>query len=322
MRVIVYGVGAIGGVVSAALARSGAEVIGIARGKMLEAIRANGVRLRSPEVDVSVAVTVVGSPAEIDFRPDDAILLCMKTQDTMPALEALRQAGVHEQPIFCLQNGVSNEPMALRFFPNVHGVTVMMPATFLVPGEVNTHAYPRFGLFDIGRYPNGTDAADEALAALMNAANIAAYADPKVMESKHGKLLLNLGNITGAAFGPQADDKVLRRAMMDEAKRVFDAARIDWRDVSEADPRRQELLKTGEIKGGPAMSNSTLQSLLRGNGVETDYLNGEIAFQGRKAGVPTPLADAMIALAVRMQREKLGPGSLSLAETMARLGLG
>ncbi|MCA2013263.1 ketopantoate reductase family protein [Cereibacter sphaeroides] len=321
MRVIIFGVGAIGGVVAAALARSGAEVIGIARGKMLEAIRANGVRLRSPEVDVTVPVEVVASPAEITFRPDDAILLCMKTQDTMPALEALRQAGVHEQPIFCLQNGVSNEPMALRFFPNVHGVTVMMPATFLVPGEVNTHAYPRFGLFDIGRYPAGTDAADEALAALMDAANIAAYVDPKVMASKHGKLLLNLGNITGAAFGPDTDDKALRQAMMAEAKAVFAAAGIDWKDVSGADPRRQELLKIGEIKGGPDMSNSTLQSLLRGNGVETDYLNGEIAFQGRKAGVPTPLADAMIAIAVRMQREGITPGSLSLPDTMASLGL-
>lgn len=39
MRIIIHGVGAIGGVVAAALLDSGQEVIGIARGRMLEAIR-------------------------------------------------------------------------------------------------------------------------------------------------------------------------------------------------------------------------------------------------------------------------------------------
>ena len=97
-------------------------------------------------------------PAEIDWRADDAILLTMKTQDTLPALERLRAAGVAGQPIFCVQNGVANERMALRRFPNVHGVTVMMPASFLSPGEVAAFSTPRHGIFDIGRFPRGSDA--------------------------------------------------------------------------------------------------------------------------------------------------------------------
>ncbi len=51
MRIIVYGVGAIGGVLAGALARSGAEVIGIARGRMLEAVQQKGLRLMSPDLD-------------------------------------------------------------------------------------------------------------------------------------------------------------------------------------------------------------------------------------------------------------------------------
>ena len=97
----------------------------------------------------------VGDPAGIDWRADDAILLTMKTQDTAPALERLRAAGVAGQPIFCVQNGVANERMALRRFPNVHGVTVMMPASFLTPGEVAVFSTPRHGIFDIGRVPRG-----------------------------------------------------------------------------------------------------------------------------------------------------------------------
>ena len=48
MRFIIYGVGAIGGTFAAALARAGHEVIGIARGQMLEAIRkAGGLTFRT-----------------------------------------------------------------------------------------------------------------------------------------------------------------------------------------------------------------------------------------------------------------------------------
>lgn len=43
MRIIIHGVGAIGGVVGAALVEAGHEVLGIARGRMLEAIRERGL---------------------------------------------------------------------------------------------------------------------------------------------------------------------------------------------------------------------------------------------------------------------------------------
>lgn len=322
MRVIVYGMGAIGGVIAAGLARSGAEVIGIARGRMLEAVRAGGLRLRTPDVDAVVPVPVVATPAEIAFRPDDAILLCMKTQDTPPALDALRLAGVTEQPIFCTQNGVANEGMALRLFPNVHGITVMLPATYLTPGESISYCTPRFGMFDIGRYPSGSDEADRALALLLTEANFAAFATDAVMASKYGKLLLNLGNISGAAHGAGAEDGTLRQALRREAEAVLAAAGIPWTEVGTSDPRRALHVNLRPVPGAPAMSNSTLQSLQRGGGVETDYLNGEICLLGRLHGVPTPLNAAMMDLASRMLRDGVAPGSVPLPETLAALGLG
>ena len=45
-RFVVYGVGAIGGTIAAALARAGEDVVGIARGAQLEAIRRDGLLLR------------------------------------------------------------------------------------------------------------------------------------------------------------------------------------------------------------------------------------------------------------------------------------
>lgn len=323
MRVIVMGVGAVGGVVAAALARSGTEVIGIARGAMLRAIRdQGGLHLRSPEVDERVPLTCVETPDQIAFRPDDAILMTMKTQDSLPALQALRRAGVRDQPIFCLQNGVANEGMALRLFPHVHGVTVMMPATYLTPGECVTHCLPQFGMFDLGRYPAGHDAADSALAAALEAANFAPFVKPRVMESKYGKLLVSLGNICGAAFGEEAGVAALRQALADEGKAVLAAAGIGWEDVGSADPRRAIHTRFQPVDGVGGMASSTLQSLLRGGSVETDYLNGEISLLGRMHAIPTPLNDAMVALATRMTVEGIAPGSLDPADTLAALGLG
>ena len=170
MRTIVYGVGAIGGTVAAALALSGQEVVGIARGAQLAAVRAGGLLLRTPEASTRARFPCVADPEEIAFGPDDAILLTMKTQDTPAALERLRAAGVAGQPIFCVQNAVANERMALRHFASVHGVTVMMPASFVTPGEVVVTSSPRYGIFDIGRYPAGSDADDARLAAALDAA--------------------------------------------------------------------------------------------------------------------------------------------------------
>jgi 2-dehydropantoate 2-reductase len=85
MRVIVYGVGAIGGTIAAAVALSGQEVVGIARGAQLDAIQRGGLLLRTPERTARAQFPCVSDSSEIDLRSDDFILLTMKTQDTLAA---------------------------------------------------------------------------------------------------------------------------------------------------------------------------------------------------------------------------------------------
>jgi len=63
MRVVVCGVGAVGGVLAAALTRAGTEVIGIARGAQLDAIRENGLLVRSPNEDFAARFDCAASPS-------------------------------------------------------------------------------------------------------------------------------------------------------------------------------------------------------------------------------------------------------------------
>lgn len=315
MRVVVYGVGAVGGVLAAALTRAGTEVIGIARGAQLEAIRTTGLRMRSPEEDFVARFDCVASPRDIAFRPDDVIFVTMKTQDTEAALDELRSAGVSGHHIFCFQNGVANETMALRRFPNVHGVTVMMPCSYLEAGRVSVRAEPKFGLFDIGRFPKGADEIDHAVAGLLDASNFGAFVLDDVMQSKYGKLLLNLANMVEAAVGPGIDTKHLRTLVRAEGEAVLRHAGIAWIDVGAANPRRDTMMRTTEVPGEDRPGGSTVQSLNRATGrVESDYLNGEIALIARQTGIGAPLNEALATLGARLAREGRGAGSMSVSD--------
>lgn len=320
MTFIIYGVGAIGGTIAGRLARSGQPVSGIARGKQLEALRRDGLLLRTPDGDIRARFPVVDDPTRLTVGPDDVIILSMKGQDTTEALARLRAAGVTTQPVVCAQNGVDNERTALRLFPNVYGMTVILPADFIRPGEVAAFGTPKSGLFDIGRYPEGRDATADAVAAALSKAGFAAFVQDDVMASKYGKLLSNLGNVLDAAAGGEAGEKsdILKRARA-EAEAVYRAAGIPLTGAgSPEDTRRRDNVRVGAIPGTDRVGSSTAQSLARSTGtIETDYFNGEIALLGRIHNVSVPVNAALTALGHKLVADKVAPGSMSLADVEA-----
>lgn len=315
MRIIVYGVGAIGGTVAAALSLSGREVVGIARGAQFEAIQADGLRLRSPTANRVARFRCVPDPCDLELVRDDMVLLAMKSQDTLPALERLRTAGLDEQPVFCLQNGVTNERLALRRFSNVHGATVMIPSLYRIPGEVAAFCAPKLGFLDFGRYPTGADEADDSLADALLGASIEAFVSSDVMAGKFGKLLMNLGNVMQAALEVPEVPPELARLVRAEGARALEAAGIRWVDIMNDNPAKHELIRQKAVDGVENVGWSTRQSLVRGaNSIETDYLNGEIVLLGRLHGVPTPLNAALTRLGRKLAADGAGPGRMSRAE--------
>lgn len=320
-RFIVYGVGAVGGVVAGALAVSGQTVIGVARGARQKALHTSGMTLINPAGRKHVAFECVRAASQIAFRPDDAILLTVKGQGTQAALDDLRTAGVTGQPVFCLQNGVANERTALRIFPNVHAVNVMLPCEYSTPDETIAWCSPNYGNFDIGRYPGGMDEADESLGQALTPGGIGGYPTDDVMPFKYGKLIMNLENIVEAALGRGVDDGTLAEVLLAEGRRVLDRAGIRWTAVDSTDPRR-ELMKSGEVPGKTRIGGSTSQSLVRGAGsVETDYLNGEIVLLGRLHGIATPANSFASDLAARLARDRCPQGSVSPGDFARGLGL-
>jgi 2-dehydropantoate 2-reductase len=315
MRVIVYGLGAIGGAIAARLASAGTSVIGIARGGMLDAVRSQGgLELVTFESSSLVPMSVVSHPDDIEWQKDDVVMLTMKSNDTEAALQALASAGVHSQLIICAQNGVANEVMALRQFPNVVAMVVMMPAQYLEAGKVIAPGAPKIGLFDLGNFPTGTDKVPAELVDALSTAGFGCEVRSDAMAGKYGKLLLNLGNIVEAALGKGARQGDWNKRARQEGELVLKAAGIDFYSLDKDNPRRK-FMKIAEIPGYTRVGSSSTQSLLRGTGaLETDYLNGEIVMLGRMHSVKTPVNAGFVRVARKMIHDGTAPGDFPEAE--------
>ncbi len=335
MRFIVLGAGGIGATIGARLLQAGADVVLIARGAHLDALTARGLHFIAPDGDYQLPVHAVGSPAQVDWRDGDVVLLCVKSQQTEAALRALGSALAGRGlsvPLICAQNGVANERLALRFVQRVYAMVVNLPALHLEPGVVITHAVGG-GILDLGRFPLGTDTLACEVADWLTRAGFSCRADERAMGWKYAKLLMNLGNAVQAAVtgtdpadaspaGADADEAMRRigRLTRAEALACYAAAGIDCASRDEVRARHRGTYRMVDIEGHPRLGGSSWQSVRRGTGdIETDYLNGEIVMLGGLHGVPTPANRICQQLGWQMVRDGLPVGAFSAEAVLASI---
>jgi 2-dehydropantoate 2-reductase len=323
MRYIIYGAGAVGGVVGGRLFQAGHDVVLIGRGPHLDALRRDGLRLRLPDEDVRLPVPAVAHPRAIAFRPDDVVVLTMKTQDTEAALRDLEAAAGTDVAVVCCQNGVENERRAARRFERVYGMVVWLPATFLEPGTVECATLPPCAVLDIGRYPTGVDDTAARIAADVGSARMLSRPRERIMRHKYAKLLTNLGNGVQAITGEWPDreaGRLLQDLLRREALACYAAAGIDYASDEEVRAEILAHLRFGPLPGRPRTGGSTWQSLMRGaTTLEVDYLNGEIVLLGGLHGVPTPANALVQRIANRLAAAGEKPGRYTSAELLTML---
>jgi len=283
MRYIVIGAGAIGGTIGGRLFASGHEVVLIARGAHLDALRSRGLRLATPDGTSTLDIPAIGSPGELALRQDDVLILATKTQDAEPVLaewawQPVRGVTVPHGtapdetvaadtlPVVCAQNGVASERIALRRFRRVYGMCVWLPATHLA------------------NLSNATEA------------------------------------VCGHDAWLHATE--LRRRVTAEGRAVLDAAGIGYARERESAELRADQVQVVPVNGAERVGGSSWQSLTRGTGsIEADFLNGEIVLLGREHGVPTPLNEVLQRLANQAARDHRAPGSSTPDEVMALAAL-
>ncbi|MET0578470.1 MAG: 2-dehydropantoate 2-reductase, partial [Ilumatobacteraceae bacterium] len=316
-RFVVYGAGAVGGVVGGRMFEHGHDVVLVARGDHGRAIAEHGLTVEWPEGSVTLPVPVVADAAGLTFRPGDVVLVAVKSQDTAGVVAALVDHAPPDTPIVCVQNGVANEPVFLRWFRSVHGVTVMAPTEHLEPGVVRSNAAGAMALLDIGRWPSGVDDVDRHVARAFRASGFASVPRPDIARWKHTKLLVNLGNVVDALCPHDDDARRLMALARREGVAVLAAAGIDHVSTEEDRARRGDLLRQPDVPGRARSGSSTWQSLLRGTSLEVDHLNGEIVRLGRLHGVATPVNEVLQHSARRAGAAGRAPRSVAAADLLA-----
>jgi 2-dehydropantoate 2-reductase len=289
MRIAVMGTGGVGGYFGARLVQGGHDVAFIARGRQLAALRASGLRVRSPLGDVHLPeVVATDDPATLD--PVDLVLFGVKLWDTEQAAEQIRPLLGPDTGVVSFQNGVVKDDILRGVLGAEHvlGGVCYIAATIAEPGVIE-HSGTLARLV-LGEYGGRQSARVEAFRAACADAGIEAEISDDIERAIWQKFvfLVALSGSTSLArtpIGPIRDNPRSRAWLRDVLDEVVQVARAQGVDLPKnyADDR---LAFVDSVS--PGMTSSMHHDLERGNRLEVAWLSGDVVDRGRALGVPTP----------------------------------
>lgn len=296
MRIAVFGAGAVGGYFGARLADGGRDVVFIARGRHLDAIRQTGLRIESPNGNLTIhPAQAADDPASVG--PVDYLMFAVKLFDTEAVAEACRPMVGPDTTVLALQNGVETEEILGRVLGERHvlGGTVYISAVVAEPGLIRqTGGFARmiFGELDGSMSKRG-----KAFEAACKAAGIDAVFSPAVTTEIWMKfiVLVALSGATTVTRKPvgllraDPDTRMLLYNAIAEAVAVGRARGVTL--PGDAVERQMAVLDGWP----PEMVASMLHDLDGGRRMELDHFSGAVARLGRQYGVPTPVHDTLYA---------------------------
>ena len=331
MRIAVVGAGAIGGYLGARLCLAGEEVTFIARGRNLEAIATDGMRLIEEDGEERVARAAVAASAR-EAGPHDLVLLAVKAHQVSALAPEAPALFRPETPVVTLQNGVPwwffyrlegpHEGRTVRSVDpagsigehiesrRVIGAVVYPACELLAPGRVKVVEGNRFALGepDGERTPRIARIA-ESFARAGFKAPVSTDIRSEIWLKLWGNLAFNpVSALTHATLAEICDfplTRALAAAMMEEARIVAEKLGV-----------RVRISIERRIAGAAAMGahkTSMLQDVEAGRALELDALTGAVVELARLTDTPTPTIDAIHACAALLAA-KLGatPGRLRI----------
>jgi len=293
MRIAFMGSGGLGGYFGARLCKGGADVHFIARGKHLQAMRSEGLRVEGPEPIRVAPVKATDDPREVGAV--DFVMLCVKLWDTEAALQQIRPLVGSGTTIISFQNGVLKDQSLSAAFPRpqIMGGVGYVAATIDRPGVIRqTGPMQRllFGEFDGSRSPRG-----EALLAACLAGGINAELSGNILRDIWQKyvFLVGLSGTTSTIrkpIGPIRGNAQTRAFLLDVMREVVAVGRAHGVDLAE-DYAEVRLQLADDVAYD--MTSSMHHDLERGNRLEIRWLSGGVVELGQRKGVPTPLNRAI-----------------------------
>jgi 2-dehydropantoate 2-reductase len=300
MRIAVIGAGGIGAIYGASLAKAGADVVFVARGAHLEAMRTRGLRIEGDRGEIVIspaqATDDIGGIGVVDY-----VLFCVKLWDVESAGAQLRPIVGPGTAVIPLQNGVDTAERLIAILgpEPVMGGTAFVTGAIVAPGVVRqTATYQRmtFGELDGGNRERG-----KRLSELCAAAGFEGVLSPDIRVPIWEKFLLlvplsGLNALTRLPLGkwrPDPDLMALFESALSETVAVGRAEGVPLSDDNAEQARA--MMRAMPDYHMTSMGND----LVRGSRLELPWFAGKVAELGRKHGIATP-ANAFIYTALKL----------------------
>ena len=347
MKILCFGAGAVGCLVSGRLAACGNNVTLMARPEPAEALRTHGLTLQTPDGSTLYArPRILTDPSELrdDEAPPDLILIAVKAYDTAAVAGMLPLVYGPATSVLSLQNGLGNEELLSAVVGEGKVVAGSFTLSVSMPQVGMVHQHTGSGgvaLAEIQPLENR----QSLLLSLFALAGLRVCACPDWRAMKWSKVLLNLlANASCALLEMTpaevfADPRLFRveRCAFREACRVMrrlglapaDLPGYPVRLLSTAmglpAPLARPLLAPRVAGGRGDKLPSLALDLARGKGrSEVGFLNGAVARAAAECGVPAPVNAFLAETLEAVTAGRLDPGRYARnpAALLADLGRG
>ena len=299
MRIGVMGAGSIGSYFGGALALAGNEVVLIARGEHLAAIRRHGLKIQTDNGLLTVpcggSLSATDNPSQVGAV--DLALLTVKTYQNEAAIPAMLPMIGRDSTVLCLQNGIDSYQAAAE----VVGAGKVLPgaayieAARLGPGIVQQSGSVvriAFGETDGSDSPRGRQI-EQTLAE----AGITAQFTLDIRQTLWTKFLFiatmagvtSLSRETMARLMPRPEWKKVIVGCMTEIEEV---GRADGVALAPDVVEKTVAYIEGDLED---MHASMHADIMAGRPLELEALNGAVVRAGQRVGKPTPINDLIYA---------------------------
>jgi 2-dehydropantoate 2-reductase len=290
MRIAVFGAGGVGGYFGGRLAQAGEQVVFIARGDHLKAIRETGLRVDSTRGDFHLhPAEATENPA--DVGPVDAVLVAVKAWQVPDAARAMLPMLGLDTFVVPLENGVE----AASQLSAVLGEARVLGGLCRIFSYIVTHGHIRHGGAEpsvaFGELDNRVSERAIRLKEAFQKAGVAVEIPQDIHVAIWQKFLF-ISSLSGVGAVTRAPVGILRsipetRTMLEEAMReVFTVARARGIQLPDS-----TLTKTMSFVDAlpPEGTASMQRDIAEGRPSELESQNGAVVKLGREAGIATPV---------------------------------
>ena len=294
MRIAIFGTGGAGGRFGAQLARAGEEVVFIARGEHLRAIRTHGLRLLTPEDEIVVQPAQVSDdPAQVGVV--DLVIVGVKSWQVKDAARAMTPMIGRKTFVLPLQNGIEAATQLSDVIGGEHVLAGLCATLSWVegPGRIRSVGNAHFVRF--GEQDNGASTRTARLRDVFERAGVVVDIPSDIHAALWEKFLFvvslgGLGAVTRAPIG------VIRS--MPDTRRMLDRC---MREIDAVARARQIALKEGIVEKtlafvdslDPNGSTSLQRDIVDGKPSELEAWNGAVVRAGHEVDVATPLHETI-----------------------------